>query len=115
MHELTNVLVASSARYWRMDLIRLISMYAALNVLMLCCFIERSLLKIKPRWRTVSENSTSVLLRKIVCGCGKVALIEDDDERRIASVLSLFSWSLFSSIHSPISLTQCWSERTKTE
>ena len=107
MHGLANVLVASSVRYnWRMELMRLISMYAALHVLMMCCFIERSLSKMKPRLRTVPENSTSVLLREIFCGCGKVVLIEDDDEKRIASVLSLFSLSLFSSIHSPISLTQ---------
>ena len=106
MHELTNVLVATSVKYWRMELMRLISMYAALHVLMMCCFIERSLSKMKPRLRTVPENSTSVLLRKIVCECGKVVLIEDDDEKRIASVLSLFSLSLFSSIHSPKSLIQ---------
>ena len=31
MHELTNVLDASSVRYWRMGLMRLISIYAALN------------------------------------------------------------------------------------
>ena len=82
---------------------RLISMYAALHVSMMCCFTERSLSKMKPRLRTVPVNSTSVLLREIVCGCGKVVLIEDDDEKRTAS---LFSLSLFSSIHSPKSLTQ---------
>ena len=103
---LASVLVASLVRYWRMELMRLISMYAALHVLMMCCFTERSLSKMKLRLRTVPENSTSVLLREIVCGCGKVVLIEDDDEERMASVLSLFSLSLFSSIHSPISLTQ---------
>ena len=106
MHGLANVLVASSVRYWRMELMHLISMYAALHVLMMCCFIERSLSKMKPRLQTVPENSTSVLLREIVCGCGKVVLVEDGDEKRTASVLSLFSWSLFSSVHSPISLTQ---------
>ena len=117
MHELTNVLVASSVRYWRMELMCLISMYAALHVLMMCCFTERPLSKMKPRMRTVPENSTSVLLRKIVCGCGKVevVLIEDNDEKQIASVLSLFSLNLFSSIHSPISLTQSGSKRTKSE
>ena len=31
MHELTNVLVASSVRYWRVELMHLISMYAALH------------------------------------------------------------------------------------
>ena len=30
---------------------------------------------------TVPENSTSVLLREIVCGCSKVVLIEDEDEK----------------------------------
>ena len=32
---------------------------------------------------------------EIVCGCGKVMLTEDDDEKQIASVLSLFSWVCF--------------------
>ena len=73
-----------------MELMRLISVYAVLHVLMMFCFIERSLSKMKPRLRTVPENSTLVLLREIVCGCGNVVLIEDDDEKRIASVL-LFS------------------------
>ena len=86
MHELTNVLVASSMRYWPVYLIRLTSMYAHLRVLMMCCFNERSLSEMKPRFRTVPESSTSLLLRDIVCGCGKVVLIEDDDRKRIASV-----------------------------
>ena len=43
-------------------------MYAALHVLMICCFIERLLSKMKPRLRTIPENSFSVLLRVIVCG-----------------------------------------------
>ena len=73
---------------------------------MMYCFIERALSKMKPRLLTVLENSTSVLLREIVCGCGKGVLVEDGGEKRMASVLSLFSLSLFSSIHSPISLTQ---------
>ena len=34
MHELASVLDASSVRYWRMEFIRLISMYAALHILM---------------------------------------------------------------------------------
>ena len=85
-------------------------MYAHLHVLMMCCFTERSLSEMKPRFRTVPESSTSLLLRDIVCGCGTVVLIEDDDKKRIPSVLSLFSLSLFlslfSSIRSQISLTQ---------
>ena len=53
-----------------MELMRLISVYAALHVLMMCCFIERSLSKMKSRMRTVPVNSTSVLLREIVWqGC----------------------------------------------
>ena len=66
MQELTNVLVSSSAEYWRMALTCLISMYAALHVFMVCYFIERSLSKMKPRLWTVPENSTSVLLRESV-------------------------------------------------
>ena len=51
------------------------SIYAALHVLMMCCFIEtneRSLLKMKPMLWTIPENSVSVLLRLsgIVCGFG---------------------------------------------
>ena len=72
---------------------------------MMSCFIERSLSKIKPRLRTVPANSASVLLREIVCGYCKVAMKEDDNEKQIVSVLSLFNLSLFSSIHSPISFT----------
>ena len=53
---------------------------------MMCCFTERLLSKMNLRWRTVPENSASVLLREIVCGYGKVVLIEDDDGKRIASV-----------------------------
>ena len=73
-----------------MELLHLTSVYAAVHVLMMCCFTERLLLKMKPRLQTVPDNLTSVLLREIVCGCGKVVLIEDDDEKQIASVL-LFS------------------------
>ena len=108
MHELTNVVVVSSVRYWHIELKRMISVYAALHVLMMCCFIERSLSKMKSRLRTVPENSASVLLRQTVCGCGKVALIEDDDEKRIASVLSFFQCELFSSFFFLfISIAQC--------
>ena len=78
MHELTIVLVASSVRYWQMELLCLISMYAAVHILMLCCFIERSPSKMKPRLWMVPVNSTSVLLREIVYGSCKVVLAEDD-------------------------------------
>ena len=86
-----------------MELVHLISMYAGLHILMMG-LTERLLSKMKPWLQTVPENSASVLLREIFSGCSKVMLIEDDDENQINSVLSLFS--LFSSIHSPISLTQ---------
>ena len=52
MHELTSVSAASSVRCWRMELMRLILMYAALHDLMMCLFIERMLSKIKARLRT---------------------------------------------------------------
>ena len=45
MQELTNVLVSSSVRYLRMELMLLISMYAVLHVLMMCCFIEKFAIK----------------------------------------------------------------------
>ena len=106
MHELTSVLVASSVRYWQIELMRLIPMYASLHVLMIYCFVEKTLSNMKPRLQTIPENSVSVLLRVIVCGSCKVMLAEEEAEKRKASVLSLFSLSSFSSIHSPISLTQ---------
>ena len=71
---------------------RLISVYAALHVLMMCCFIERSLSKMKPRLRTIPANSQSIFFREIACGCCKVVLTEDDDEKRIASVLSIIQF-----------------------
>ena len=49
-------------------------MYAALYGLMICCFIERLLLKMEPRLQTIPENSISVPLRVIVCGSCKVML-----------------------------------------
>ena len=106
IHELTSVLVASLVRYWQMELMRLISMYAVLHILMTCCFIERSLSKMKPRLLTIPANPQSVFFREIACGCCKVMLTEGDDEKRIATVLSLFGLSLFSSTNSPISSTQ---------
>ena len=39
---LASVLIASLVRYWRMELMRLISMYAALHVLMMCCFKDEA-------------------------------------------------------------------------
>ena len=81
-----------------MELMHLISMYAASHILMMYCFDnERPLAKMKPRLWTVPENSTLslVLLREIVCGCGKVMLLEDDDEKEIALVLLFFSLRLF--------------------
>ena len=60
-----------------MEFMRLISIYAALHILMMCCFIERLLSKMKPRLQVVPENSASVSLRKIVCGCGKVCDLEE--------------------------------------
>ena len=106
MHELTSVLVASSVRYWQIEPMRLISMYVALHVLMIRCFIERLLSKMKPKLRTIPENSVSVSLRVIACGRCMVVLTEDEAEKRMVSVLSLFGLSLFSSIHSQIPLTQ---------
>ena len=106
MHELTSVLVASSVRYCQTELMRLISMYAALHVLMICCLIEKLLSKMEPRLQTIPENSISASLRVIACGSCKVMLTEEEAEKRMASVLSLFSLSLFSSNQNPISLTQ---------
>ena len=75
MHGLTNVLVASIVKYWRIEL-----NYASdYNVCSFTCFVR---------------------------GSCKVMLTEEAAEKQMASVLSLFSLSLFSSIHCPISLTQ---------
>ena len=52
----------------------------------------------------IPSNSILLLLREIVCECCIAALTEDDGEKQIASVLSLFSLSLISSIHSLVSL-----------
>ena len=68
-----------------MELIRLISIYAALYVLMMCGFIKRS--KMKPWLRTSPAYSTSVLRREIVCRYCKVVLTEADDKKRTDSVL----------------------------
>ena len=84
----------------------MVSMYAASHILVMCSLTERSLSKVKPRLRTIPANVISVELREIVCGYCQVVLTEDNNEKRIASVLSLFSLSLFSSIQSTISLTQ---------
>ena len=95
IHELTSVFVASSVRHWRLERTRLISMYAALNVLMVCCFIERSLSKMKPRLRKIPQNSSSVLLREIVFGSYKIVLKEEEAEKRTALVLPSFCLSVF--------------------
>ena len=68
LHELTSILVASSVRYWQIELMRLISMCAAVNVLMICCFTEKLLPKMKQRLQTIPENSISVSQRVMVCG-----------------------------------------------
>ena len=80
MHELTGVLVASSVRYWRIELMRLISVFAALHVLMMCCFIARLRSKMKSRLRTIPVNLISVSLRVTVCGSCKVMLTEEEAE-----------------------------------
>ena len=84
-----------------MQLMCLISTYAALHVLMMCCFLKRSLSTVQPKLRTIPANSTSVLLREIVCGCCKVVLTVDDDEKRIPSVCFLFGLSFFLSFLDP--------------
>ena len=47
-----------------MERMRLISMYAALHVLVMCGFNQRSLSKMKPRLRAISENLISVLQKR---------------------------------------------------
>lgn len=97
-----------------MELICLTSIYLALYILMMCCSVETSLSNMKSRLRTVPANSILVLLKETFSGWREVVVTEDDHEKRIASVL-LFSSSLCSSIHSLISVTQAWSEQTKSE
>ena len=79
----------------QMELMRLISMYAALYILMMCCFIKRSLSKMKPRLRKIPQNSSSVLLREIVFGSYKIVLKEEEAEKRTALVLPSFCLSVF--------------------
>ena len=74
-----------------MELMHLISMYATLHVLMMCCFTERSLSKVKIRLWTIPANSTSVLLR-IVLSVGVARLIEDDNEKRICFSLIIIQF-----------------------
>ena len=81
MHELTSVLVPSSVRYWPIELMHLILMCSALYVLMMYCFIERLVLKMKLRLWTIPEDSVSVLPRGIVCGSCKVVLTEGEAEK----------------------------------
>ena len=50
-----------------MEHMRLISMYAGLHVLMMCCFNERSLSKMKPRLRTVPGNSVNIGIAEKDC------------------------------------------------
>ena len=76
----------------------LISMYADLHVLMMFCFIQKLLSKMKPRLWMIPENSVSVLSRETVSGSCKVVSTEEEAEKRMASVLSLLSLSLLSSI-----------------
>ena len=62
---------------------------------MACSFIKRLLSKVKLTLQTIPENSTSVLLREILCGSCKVVLTEEEVERQMASVVTLFSLGLF--------------------
>ena len=67
MHDLTrNVLDESSMRYWWMELMRLISMLAALHVLMTCQFIERSLWQVRPRFKQETNVIKTVLFNQWV-------------------------------------------------
>ena len=97
-----------------MELICLTSIYLALHILMMYCSVETSLSKMKSKLRTVPANSILVLLKETFSEWCQVVVTEDDQEKRIASVL-LFSSSLRSSIHSLISVTQAWSEQTNSE
>ena len=85
--ELTSVSVASSVKYWRMEPVRLISMYAASHGLMMGCFIQRSLSQMKPRLPTIPANSISISSAERDCGYCMAVLKEIDDKKRIASVL----------------------------
>ena len=51
-----------------MELMRLISMYAASYDLMMCRFIERMQSKMKTRLRTILEDSMSLFLREVYAG-----------------------------------------------
>ena len=85
---LTHALAESSVRYWRMKLKCLISMYAAskLHVLMMCCFTERLLSKMKPKLWMIPTKPISVLLRETVCWVLKNKMMtEKDDEKETVS------------------------------
>ena len=66
----------------------------------------------------VADNSSKLKIGRPIaerdCLWVLQSRVDDDDEKQIASVLSLFSFSLFSSCHSQICLTQSGSEHFVT-
>ena len=67
MHELTNVLLASSVRYWVNGTYAFDFSVCRLTCFNDCCFIERSLSKMKPRLRTVPGNSVTIGIAEKDC------------------------------------------------
>ena len=55
-----SVLVASTVKYWQIELIRRSLIYAAVQVFVTCWCIEKLLSSVKPRFLTRSEKSTSI-------------------------------------------------------
>ena len=90
MHDLTrNVVDAYSVRHWWMEFMRLISMLAALHVLMTCQFIEISLSQVRSRFK--QENN----LIKTVLSISE--LRQENDKYQINFTISAFDmlWSSF--------------------
>ena len=89
-----SVLVASTVKYWQIELIRRSSMYAAVQVFVTCWCIDKLLSSVTPRFLTRSEKSTSVSPMRIDWGISPEvdALL---DITSIASVFPSFSCNLF--------------------
>ena len=104
----------SWVRYWQLEIMRLISVYAALHALV--TVVSRKI--VLEDESKAADNSIKLNIAIAERDC--LWVLHSHVDRRWwreanSFGLSLFSLSLISSIHSPVSLTQSWSERTKSE
>ena len=89
-----SVFVASTVKYWRIELIHQSSMYASVQVFVTRWCIDKLLSSVTPRFLARSEKSTSLSPIPIDWGISpEVDVLLDI--RSIASVFPLFSCNLF--------------------